>query len=61
MVSSQEHASESERSARRSISSLCNEILGQDLRDGEIGDNSVEYEIMKTADEVSRFLFKESR
>lgn len=51
----QELASES---ARRSISSLCDEVLSRALKDGVIGDHKVEYEIMETADEVSRFLVK---
>jgi hypothetical protein len=44
--------------ARRSIASLCNDVLSQSLHDGEMGDNSVEYEVMETADEVSRFSFE---
>ena len=49
----QEHASQAEETARRSIASLYNEVLSQALHDGEAGDNSVEYEVMETADEVS--------
>ncbi|KAG0569010.1 hypothetical protein KC19_6G058800 [Ceratodon purpureus] len=47
----QEHASQAEETARRSIASLYNEVLSQALHDGEAGDNSVEYEVMETADE----------
>ncbi|KAG0612901.1 hypothetical protein M758_6G061200 [Ceratodon purpureus] len=47
----QEHASQPEETAKRSIPSLCIEVLSHALHDGEAGDNSVEYEVMETADE----------
>jgi hypothetical protein len=58
MVFCQEHACQPKGMARRSIASLCNDVLSQALHDGEMGDNSVEYEVMETADEVSRFSFE---
>ena len=58
MVFCQEHAPQLKGMARRSIASLCNDVLSQALHDGEMGDNSVEYEVMETADKVSRFSFE---
>ena len=55
MVLYQEHAPQPEGITRRSIASLCNEVLSQALHDGEMGDDSVEYEVMETAEEVSLF------
>lgn len=46
-----ENGSQAEESCRRSIATLCNEVCTQTFQDGEVGDNTVEYEIMETANE----------